>query len=168
MSDENLNDFMYHHGQINVLLARLKDLADDHFDTNPEEIRKRDVVRVGEIHRLLQHALTATSYVVVDYEINMGGLFEGEGWDDVDQEASGDNYRAMLDNALQGYYSRYGSCAIKITEVHYSGNDRLYVEIDGEDVTKDERPFVEYLAGKVFHNFEWVVERVVENDTEDA
>lgn len=108
------------------------------------------------------------SKVLVDYEINMGGLFEGEGWEDVNQEISGDNYRFLLDTALQQYYSRYDDVTISITEVHYSGNDRLYVEIDGEDATDAERPFVEYQAGKVFHNFEWVVERVVENDTENA
>ena len=104
------------------------------------------------------------SKVLVDYEINMGGLFEGEGWDDVDQEASGDNYRFLLDKALQQYYSKYDDVVINITEVHYSGEDKLYVGIDGEDVTDAARPFVEYQAGKVFHNFEWVVE----NDTENA
>ena len=104
------------------------------------------------------------SKVLVDYEINMGGLFDDIGLENVNEEISGDNYRFLLDKALQQYHSRYDVVVINITEAHCSGNDRLYVEIDGEDATEDERSFIEHLAGKVFHNFEWVVE----NDTENA
>ena len=95
------------------------------------------------------------SKVLVDYEINMGGLFEGSGWENVNEEVSGDNYRLLLDTALQNYYSGHSPCLIEVTEC--TGNDKVYVEVNGEDATDAERPFVEGVAADVYAGFEWIV-----------
>ncbi len=101
--------------------------------------------------------------VTIDYSINMASLFDGIGWEDVNEEVSGDNYRLLLDKALQNYYSEYSPCVIEVTES--AGNDKVYVEIDGEDMTDAERPFVEGVDADVYAAFEWVV--YMEEETEE-
>ena len=93
--------------------------------------------------------------VTIEYSVNMASLFEGTGWEDVNEEVSGDNYRLLLDRALQNYYSGYSPCVIEVTES--AGNDKVYVEVNGEDATDAERPFVEGVAADVYAEFEWVV-----------
>lgn len=93
--------------------------------------------------------------VTIEYSVNMASLFEGTGWEDVNEEVSGDNYRLLLDRALQNYHSGYSPCVIEVTES--AGNDKVYVEVNGEDATDAERPFVEGVAADVYADFEWVV-----------
>ena len=47
------------------------------------------------------------------------------------------------------------TCVIEVTES--AGNDKVYVEVNGEDATDAERPFVEGVAADVYADFEWVV-----------
>lgn len=93
--------------------------------------------------------------MLVEYTINVNNLFVSGEWDNVNEEASGDNYREMVRQEIAAYFDNEAN--VSVDEI-YNGNDNLYVQNkEGNDVTDEHRAAIEHIAGKVFGDMDWVI-----------